>query len=309
MNASFTRRRALVTGASTLAALAGGVPPLRGAPAAGKRIGFVDYDLTGYHPRVFLRALRGPLADRGYELAGCHGMLEEKGRPWAEENDVPWFDDIASLEDAVDAFMILAPSNPGRHLELCEKVFPFGKPTYVDKTFAPDVATAEKIFALADEQGAPVQTTSALRYSNVEEAGPDTLRHMTAWVGGSNFSEYVVHPVELIVSCMGPEVVRLLRRGSEPETQLLVDFSDGRTGTVNVFNDTRTKYSASVTTTEATRYLEVDLKEIFERNLAAILDFFESGEPNVPRAETMAVMRILDAAKSPDSRRDWVELG
>lgn len=308
-----SRRRVLRTGTTALAGLAASAPVSGGAEGRRRRIGFVDHDLTGYHPRVFLRSLRETHSDRGYELAGAHGRLAGKGRPWAEENEVLWFDSIEALDEAVDCYMILAPSNPELHLELCEAVFPHGKPTYVDKTFAPDAATAEKIFALADRLGTPVQTTSALRYSNVQdfvtEAGSENLRHITSWVSGSNFAEYVIHPVELVVSCMGPEAVRLMRRGEEPETQLLIDFSDGRTGTVNVFNGTRTKYSASVTTTEETRYLEVDLREIFDRNLGAILDFFDSGEPNVDRRETMTIMRILDAAGAEESRGRWVELG
>ncbi len=307
MNKPLTRRQILAAGFTAIAGAAS-------APGteAGKRIGFVDYDLTGYHPRVFLKAMREPFQERGYQLAGCHGLLAQKGREWAAQNGVPWFDDISELNAAVDFYMILAPSNPELHLEMCRNVFPFKKPAYVDKTFAPDVAVAQAIFKLADELGTPIQTTSALRYSNVqayvEKAGRDQLRHMTAWVSGSNFNEYVIHPVELIVSCMGHEAERLMRRGQQPETQLLIDFSNGRTGTVNVFNKTRTKYAASVTTAKATEYIEVDLRQIFVDNLAAVMDFFESGKPNVDRRETMAIMRILDAAKSPASLNQFVSL-
>jgi hypothetical protein len=49
-----------------------------------------------------------------------------------------------------------APSTPETHLELCQAVLPFGKATYVDKTFAPDLATAREIFALADQHAAAV---------------------------------------------------------------------------------------------------------------------------------------------------------
>lgn len=308
MKRILTRRGAIFSGTTAVAAFATGAQD----PAGKKRVGFVDYDLNGYHPRVFLRAMREVHSGRDYEIAGCHAVLETEGRAWADENDVPYYETLEALNENVDFFMILAPSHPELHPELCEAVFPFGKPTYVDKTFAPDAATARKIFQLADRTGTPIQTTSALRYSNVqdyvEEAAPGTLRHMTSWVAGNNFNEYVIHPVELIVSCMGPDTVRLMRRGKEPETQLLVDFTDGRTGTVNVFNGTKTKYAASVTTTDATRYLEVDMTEIFDRNLGAILDFFDSGEPNVDRRETMAIMRILDAAKSPDSLDRFVNL-
>ncbi len=307
-----TRRRFLAT---TALGVASAALPSLAAPSRsqGRRIAFVDRDLNGYHARVFHKALHEDLKDRGFSFAGCHGLLEKEGREWAEKNGARWFDDLQALNEAADFFMILAPSNPEVHLDLCRKVFPFRKPTYVDKTFAPNVAIAKEIYALADRLGVPIQTTSALRYTNVQahvaKAGRENVRHMTSWVAGSNFAEYVIHPVELVVSCMGHEAESLMRRGLDPESQLLINFSDGRTGTINVFNKTRTKYSASVTTRKATDYFEVDVKRIFVDNLASIMDFFESGNPNVDRRETMTVMKILEAARNPAALRGFVPLG
>jgi len=305
-------RRAFVRKTGLFAASVASAGAAVSKSTSGGRIAFVDHDLNGYHARVFHKALKNDLKDRGFTLAGCHALLEKTGREWADKNGERYFSDLDELNKIADFFMVLAPSNPEVHKELCARVFPFRKPTYVDKTFAPDVETARAIFDLADRNGTPIQTTSALRYTNVQrhvgKVGRENVRHMTAWVAGSNFAEYVIHPVELIVSCMGADAVRLLRRGTEPETQLLIDFSDGRTGTVNVFNKTRTKYSASVTTRKATDYFEVDLKSIFIDNLAAIMDFFESGVPNVDRRETMTIMKILETAKSPGARGRFVSL-
>ena len=106
-----------------------------------KRIGFVDYKLENYHANVFLKAYRGPLQARGWTVAGCWALDADNGRAWAAHNDVPWFESAERLNEHIDAYMVLAPSNPELHLRLCESVFPFGKTTYVDKTFAPDLAT------------------------------------------------------------------------------------------------------------------------------------------------------------------------
>src|SRR5262245_23522462 len=172
------------------------------SPQKGRRIGFVDLNLENYHANVFLQALRGPLAERGFTLAGATGTKTAESRAWAEKNRVPFFEDDAALNAAVDFFMILAPSDPEVHLELCRRIFPFRKPTYVDKTFAPDYATAQKIFALADEYRTPIQTTSALRYTNVQDevrkATPAKVEHMITWGGGGSFDEYAIHPLELL---------------------------------------------------------------------------------------------------------------
>src|SRR5687767_1734491 len=80
-----------------------------------KRIGFVDDDLDNYHARVYLEAIRGPLKDRGFTVAGATALQHEKSRTWAEKNGLPYFDDPAALDKAVDVYAILAPSTPATH--------------------------------------------------------------------------------------------------------------------------------------------------------------------------------------------------
>lgn len=278
--------------------------------AKGRRIGFVDDNLENYHSNVFLQALRGPLKERGFVVAGCTGLKSAPGRAWADKNSVPWFDTVAALDRAVDFYMVLAPSTPESHLELCRSVLPFKKPTYVDKTFAPDLATAKQIFALADQYGTAMQTTSALRYTQVQEytktLPPNSVQHAITWGGGGSFAEYVIHPVELLISVMGHELESLMRRGPEKRSQLLLNFSRERTAVVNVYIQSNTPFAASLTTEKGTRYIEVDSSKIFVNNMAAILDFFLAGRPNIDRNESLAIMRILDAAKDPRSRKEFI---
>ena len=277
------------------------------------RIGFVDNKLENFHANVFLKAYRNELKDRGWTVAGCHALDADNGRAWAKKNDVQYFDSPALLDDHVDAYMILAPSNPELHLELAQKTFPFAKPTYVDKTFAPDVATARRIFELADQHKTPVQTTSALRYTNVQAfvkkvGGTAAVTHMVAWGGGSSFAEYAIHPVELIVSCMGAAAVALMRRGTDEHSQLLINFSNGRTGVANVYTQGDTPYAAAVTTAKVTEIITVDLSKIFINNAAAVLELFESRKPNIDREETLVIRRILDAAADPAAAKGFVRL-
>jgi predicted dehydrogenase len=275
-----------------------------------RRIGFVDDDLNNYHANVFLQAARGPLKERGFSVTGCTGLKKEEGQVWAEKNGVPWFDTAEALDAVVDFYMVLAPSTPETHLELCRRVFPFSKPVYVDKTFAPDLATAREIFGLADRHGTPIQTSSALRYTNVQEEArnldPNEVEHMITWGAGGSFAEYAIHPVELLISLMGAEAVRLMRRGPEHRSQLLLEFAGNRTGVVNVYTRSNTPFAASVTTAKQTRYIEVDVSKIFVNTMAAQLDFFELGAPQVDRRETLAIMGILDAAR--EEKDAWHQL-
>jgi predicted dehydrogenase len=312
-------RRAFLTGAAALAvgasisSRAADKKESANAEKKGGRIGFVDLNLENYHANVFLQALRGPLADRGFTITGATGTKTAESRAWAEKNRVPFFEDDAALNAAVDYFMVLAPSNPEVHLELCARIFPFHKPTYVDKTFAPNAQIAQKIFALADEHGARAQTSSALRYTNVQtevaKGEPAKVEHMIAWGGGGSFDEYAIHPLEMLISVMGHEATALMRRGTPEKAQLLINFTGGRTGVVNVFAKTNTPFAASFTTAQGTRYIEADATKFFVNNLAAVLDFFSAGKPNIDRRESLALMRLLDAARDPRALKNFIPVG
>lgn len=276
-----------------------------------KRIGFVDDDLDNFHANTYLDALRGPLAARGWEVARATALQADKGRAWADRKGVPYVESAAELAASVDAVAILAPSTPATHEALCESVFPAGKPTFVDKTFAPDAATAERIFALADRHGVPTQSTSALRTTNVQAEVArldDPLVSLAQWAGGASFAEYGVHPVELAVSCLGPEVHRLTVAGAENHPTVVVEFSRGRVATID-FNATEyVPFVATLTTDRWSREVKVDDSRLFIDAAAAILDFFDAGRPLVPRDQTMAVMRVLDAARSPAARLGWIDV-
>ena len=299
-----TRREFLASVPAAAAALT-----MQGAP---KRIGFVDDNLDNFHARVYLEAIRGPLKDRGYVVSGATALQHEKSRAWAEKNNLEYFETPEALDKVADVYAVLAPSTPVTHEGLCDRILPFGKTTFVDKTFAPDVATAERIFKKADQHKAAVQTSSALRYTAVQkyvaEAGRDQVRHVVAWCPGGSYDEYAVHAVELTVSCLGPDARALMRRGKDPESQLLIDYSDGRTAVVNVYNRRKTPYAASITTAKETRYLEVDTKPLFVDAASAMLAFFAAGKEQVDRRESMMVMRILEASRDPAALERFVKL-
>src|SRR6185436_12400088 len=283
--------------------------PVAAAALKSKRIGFVDDTLDNFHARVYLEALRGPLKDRGFVVAGATSLQHDKSRAWAQKNSLEYFESPAELDKVVDVYAILAPSTPKTHEPLCDLIFPFGKTAFVDKTFAPDAATAERIFKKADQHKVALQTSSALRYTAVQKSvSRDEIRHVVVWSPGGSYDEYAIHAVETAVSCLGADAQALMRRGTDAESQLLINFSGGRTAVVNVYIKRKTPYAASLTTAKETRYIEVDTKPLFVDAAAAMLDFFAAGKEQVDRRETMAVMRILDASRNPAALKGFVEV-
>jgi len=277
-----------------------------------KRIAFLDYKLDNFHANTFLKDFRTTLKDRGYNVTGCHALEESEGREWSKKNDVPYFATPQDLNDHADYYCILAPSTPETHLNLARLVLPFAKPAYIDKTFAPDLKTAQQIFDLADQHHTPVQTASALRYTNVQDhlakSGRENLKHITTWGGGSSFAEYAIHPVELAISCLGPAATSLLRRGTADFSQLLINFIEGRTATVNVYTNSNTPFAAALTTATKTDYIPVNNSTLFTNMASAILDFFDKNEPQIDRAESLMIRRILDVAQDERALKEFVSL-
>ncbi len=282
--------------------------------APGKRIAFVDAKLDNYHANIFLDAMRGDLKSRGWDVTACHALDEAGGKVWAGAKGVRYLADPKQLGKAADAFMILAPSNPEVHLELVKKVVGFGKPVWVDKTFAPDLATAREIFRLADERKVPVETASALRYTAVQAAakefGNANLRHVVCWSPGRSVGEYLVHPAELAVSVLGPDALRAMARPDEGEGLVVtVEFSRSRTATLHLMLGSNQPYAATLATGKDVRHVMADGNVLFRDACAGILDFFDAKAPTFDRAETLAIMKILDAVRDPASRTGFVSLG
>lgn len=276
-----------------------------------KRIGFVDDQLDNFHANTYLALMRNQLQDRGWTVTACTSLNHAQGKLWAEKKEVPYFTDLQAMNGQVDAYMILAPSTPSTHWDMCQSIFPFGKPTYVDKTFAPDETTAKAIFELADRHQVIVQTSSALRYTNVQDIVRQQQRppqQMIAWGSGTSFGEYAIHPVEMIVSLMGPQATALMRTGTPERSQLLIRFSQDRLAIANVYINSQTPFAASLSDKKGTQYVPVEAGHIFRNTMAAILDMFDQQRVDIDRQESLMVRRILDVAAEPTCLDQWVPL-
>jgi hypothetical protein len=275
------------------------------------RLGLVDHNLDNFHANVYLRAFRGELANRGFTVAGATAIEEAASRKWAEANRIPYYDHVAELASHVDAFLILAPSNPETHLPLCESVFPHGKISFVDKTFAPDLATAKQIFALADRHGVAMQTTSALRTTNVQPR----LRELDVPVstlfvsaGGSTFAEYGIHPVELAVSCLGAGAITVTTFGNDEDLRIVMQFTGNRAAIIDFVAQQDLPFTVAAVSPERYDTLTVDLDRLFTDAASAMLDFFTAGQALIDRRETLLIRRVLDIANDPALRNTFVPL-
>ncbi len=280
-----------------------------------KKIGFIDYFLNEWHadnyPEMIVKATNGE-----YKVCYAYGHVEpskESGLKtnveWAKEHGVELLDSIEEVVEKSDFLVVLSPDNPEMHEELCDLPLKSGKPTYVDKTFAPDKETAIRIFANAEAHGTPCYSTSALRFSaELDEIDMDNIYKVYS-EGPASLSVYVIHQIEPIILLMDTRVKRMMFLGDVVHPSLIIEFVDGRFAQL-YHRDDETMSFRITTVDEANSAKHYEIKsDYFGRFIKAMIQFFETGVAPVSHEQTIDVIAVRTAAiKAADKPFEWIEL-
>ena len=275
-----------------------------------KKIGFVDYYISEWHANSYPAWIAKACEENGLSYEVAYAWAEEYISPYDGRNTDEWCrdfgatrcDSIRELCEKSDVVVILAPSNPEKHLGYALEVFKYARLVYVDKTFAPDLKTAKQIYEIAEQYGTRFFSTSALRYAT-ELAKIDTGVGVATTGGGSNLPEYVIHQVEMVVKLMGG-AVRILARMDGGATVFDAEYADGRRAEM--------RYSPELSFT--VRGLAGDeptaiSSPFFVLLITDMLRFFESGESSFSSEETLEAMRMREAAILASERLgEWIYL-
>jgi hypothetical protein len=219
---------------------------------------------------------------------------------WCELHGVIRCNSIKELCEKCDYVVVLAPSNPEKHLEYAKEVFECGKSPYIDKTFAPDYATAKEIYALAEKYGVKFFSSSALRYAEELNAYMGTAKAISTVGGGSNLDEYIIHQIEMAVKCLGvgAEKVRYSKHADQEWAE--VSYPDGRYATM-MFAPCM-PFAATVADEEGRSAHVAINSPFFDYLIADIFHFFETGETSFCSCETLEVMKIRERAIEAKSK-------
>ena len=266
-----------------------------------KKIGFIDYYLSEWHANNYPAWIRKASENAGVDYRIAYAYAEKEISPvdgvstdeWCAKFGAERCGSIAELCEKSDVILILAPSDPDKHLPYAEQALPYGKITYIDKTFAPDAETADKIFALADRYNTPVFTSSALRYgTELAEMGKPTAVITTG--GGSNAPEYIIHQAEMVVKLLRdePTAVTCVRQGGQ--CVFHAAFAHGAKATM-VYAPQLPFTVCAESADGAGRYAPI-ASDTFGGLIADIIRFYESGKPSFERVQTMQVMRLREMA-------------
>ena len=280
-----------------------------------KTIGFVDYYISEWHANNYPVWFKEICEQTGEEFEIKYAWAEEYVSPvdgrntdeWCKAFGVEKCESLQELCEKADYILVLAPSNPEKHLEYVKEVFKYKKNTYVDKTFAPDYKTAKEIFDIAEKYGTKFFSSSALRYS--EELNDLISSNAVITLGGGgNMPEYIIHQIEMVVKVIGAsaEKVRVEKQGNN-QYMMTVAFAGGKQATMLY----TCRYGFSVCAEKETG--ETVNKPIasatFKNLLTDILRFYKTGEVSFDTKQTLEVMKIREAViKGQEKLGEWLEL-
>lgn len=283
-----------------------------------KKIGFIDNFLSEWHANNYPEMIRNhPLAKReGLDV--CYAYAKTEVSPydgvstdeWCKKYKVERVNSIKELVDRSDCIVVLSPDHPALHEELSDYALRSGKPVYIDKTFAPDMEAAKRMFALAEKYKTPMYSTSALRFADElkefreAEKGADSC----VAIGPYLYEIYAIHILEILTAVMKGGAQRVMSVMQGKHRALVVEYEGGRRGMFLQMETGSVPFFVSVERGDKTFYSQI-ADEYFPRFIDKLVQFFVDGIPCVQPCETIDLMGLLEAGKKAlEKPYEWIEV-
>lgn len=280
-----------------------------------KKIGFIDYYISEWHANNYPNWIKAANEALGYEYEITYAWAEEYISPvdgkntdeWCEQKGVTRCETIEELCEKSDVILILAPTNPEKHLEYAKMVFPYGKLTYIDKSFADTTENAKEIFALAEKYGVKFFSSSALRYAT-ELNLVDKCTAVSTVGGYDSVEEYIIHQAEMIVKKLGIGAKKIkAQKITNDQYTFTIKYADSRSAGMH-FAKSDVPFCVLLDRGDGSDGLfRVVESNTFDGLIKDILTFFETGKYSFDAAEILEVNRIMVAAiKAKEQPDTWV---
>lgn len=260
------------------------------------KIGFIDYYLSEWHANNYPAWISAAAEKLGIDAELAYAWAEDDVSPvdgvttdgWCRTYGTTRCASIEELCELSDCIFILAPSNPEKHLPYASRVLKYGKPTYIDKSFAPSVGEAERIYEIAEKYGTPMFSSSALRYA-AELRDFVGVSSITTVGGGRSIEEYIVHQAEMVEKLLGIGSCGVRAERDGEAIVFTVSYPDGRSA--------RMCYSPDAAFGLSSEKKDVAISsDFFPALIADILAFFRDSMPRVEKNDTLEVMRLREMA-------------
>lgn len=292
--------------------------PGTGARGEDFRIGMIGLDTS--HAVAFAKVLNATNSPHGcrvvagfpmvsQDVASSRDRIEKYTAQLRDEFGVKIVGGIQEMLGMVDGVMV--ESVDGRpHLEQARPAIAAGKPVFIDKPVAGNLADAIEIFRLAEEKGVPCWSASSLRYAPWavearagavgEILGCDAFSPCTLEEHHPDLYWYGIHGVEILFTVMGPGCKSVRRVQTPDYEQVTGIWADGRIGT---FRGTRKgKHDYGATIFGAKKVVANVGYGGYEPLLVQVAEFFKTRKVPVAPAETIEIFAFMSAADESKKR-------
>jgi hypothetical protein len=279
-----------------------------------KSIGFIDYYIDEWHANNYPTMVRNSSLKDEFEVKLAWEETTPAGKKplakWCEEQGVTAAKSIEQVVAECDHIIVLSPDNAERHEDLADLPLRSGKTVYIDKPIAPTLAAAKRLFDKAAAHNTPMMSCSALRFgSALENALAGELAgqpvHFVATRNGGPFHIYAIHQIEMLVMALGMGASRIMQVGNGFARHMIVDYPDGRRGTITLTNWHPFQLSAQY---GADKVVVInDMNDFLARFVEGMLRFFQTGESLAPREQTLEIAALIEAGTAGLNYMDqWV---
>ncbi len=226
-----------------------------------------------------------------------------------QELGIEIVDSIDDLLKRVDC--VLLETNDGNpHLDQAMKVFKAGKPVFIDKPVASNLAEVVAIFRAAKHFDVPMFSSSSLRYSEGAQAirngkigdvlGCNAYSPASTEPSHTDLFWYGIHGVESLYTCMGTGCVTVSHTSTANRELAVGVWNDGRIGTFHGLREGKTGYGGTAFGTKA--IAPIGDYGGYKPLVIQIAQFFRSRQAPVEAEETIELYAFMETAAESKQR-------
>lgn len=211
-----------------------------------------------------------------YELVGFYDPSEEKTKEVAEQLNIPSFDSIEALVDAVDVVDIVTPTLS--HYDCAVQALKKFKHTFIEKPITNTVEEAKHLLALSEEANVKVQVGHVERFNPAFLAAKDAIQYPMFMEGhrlasfnprGTDVSvvlDLMIHDIDIVLSLVKSNVKHISANG----VNVLSDTADIANARIEFDNGCVANLTASRVSLKNMRKMR-----LFQQNAYIAVDFLE----------------------------------
>ncbi len=274
------------------------------------KVGFIDYYLDEWHANTAPKHLEEQ-SNGEVKVCFAYGEIPSpKGvtsEQWCEKMGVEQCATIDEVIEKSDVIIVLAPDNCERKEDLCREALASGKPCFVDKPFGTDLASAKRMFDIAEKSGTPCYTCSSLRYAQEYcTVDREAIKSLVAMCPQNSYDNYILHALEPAMMLMGEPAKRVSAVSTEDAFySVTIEMQSGRHIVISSFNYD-SPYMMNISIPTSNKLIDCSY-DFWIYHYKAMVEFFKTGVEPVSHKETLMIAAAREAGKkSLAANGEWI---